>query len=47
MYGSQKEELLACAHTTLDDYFVVPPGNVTYEEERSYHASLKQEHREE
>ncbi|KAK8378465.1 hypothetical protein O3P69_011164 [Scylla paramamosain] len=47
LHGSQKEELLACAHTTLDDYFVVPPGNITYEEERSYHASLKQQHQEE
>ncbi|KAG0723392.1 Glutamyl-tRNA(Gln) amidotransferase subunit C, mitochondrial [Chionoecetes opilio] len=42
--GNQKEELLACAHTTLDDYFVVPPGNITYEEQRGYHATLTPHH---
>lgn len=47
MFGNQKDELLACAHTTLDDYYVVPPGNITYEEERGYHSSLKQQGKEE
>ncbi|XP_050692106.1 glutamyl-tRNA(Gln) amidotransferase subunit C, mitochondrial-like [Eriocheir sinensis] len=42
-WGSQKDELLACAHSTVEDYFVVPPGNITYEEERGYHATLKQQ----
>ncbi|XP_069169446.1 glutamyl-tRNA(Gln) amidotransferase subunit C, mitochondrial [Procambarus clarkii] len=34
------EELLACAKETLEDYFIVPPGNITYSEEKGYYHEL-------
>lgn len=35
------EELLACSKKTLEDYFVVPPGNIPYLEEKGYYNELK------
>ncbi|XP_053646027.1 glutamyl-tRNA(Gln) amidotransferase subunit C, mitochondrial isoform X2 [Cherax quadricarinatus] len=40
--GDLSEELLACAQETLEDYFVVPPGNITYSEEKGYYRELDQ-----
>ncbi|KAG7168772.1 glutamyl-tRNA(Gln) amidotransferase subunit C, mitochondrial-like isoform X2 [Homarus americanus] len=39
--GDMSEELLACAKETIEDYFVVPPGNITYTEQKGYHHELE------
>ncbi|XP_071535471.1 glutamyl-tRNA(Gln) amidotransferase subunit C, mitochondrial [Panulirus ornatus] len=38
--GNISEELLACSKRTLEDYFVVPPGNIPYSEEKGYYSEL-------
>ncbi|KAK4310633.1 hypothetical protein Pmani_017820 [Petrolisthes manimaculis] len=34
------DEVLACSHTLVDEYFVVPPGNITHTQEKEYHTNL-------
>ncbi|KAK3886753.1 hypothetical protein Pcinc_009128 [Petrolisthes cinctipes] len=34
------DEVLACADTLVDEYFVVPPGNITHTKEKDYHTNL-------
>jgi len=39
--GNMSEELLGCAAETLEDYFVVPPGNIDFVPSQEYYESLK------
>lgn len=39
--GNMSEELLGCAAETLEDYFVVPPGNINFVPSQEYYESLK------
>jgi len=39
--GDMSEELLGCASETLEDYFVVPPGNINFVPSQEYYESLK------
>jgi len=39
--GNMSEELLGCAADTLEDYFVVPPGNINFVPSQEYYESLK------
>ncbi|XP_068225337.1 glutamyl-tRNA(Gln) amidotransferase subunit C, mitochondrial [Palaemon carinicauda] len=41
LIGNMNEEILGCAKETLEDYFVVPPGNIDYIPEREYVSKLK------
>jgi len=38
---NMSEELLGCAAETLEDYFVVPPGNINFVPSPEYYESLK------
>ncbi|XP_037783847.1 glutamyl-tRNA(Gln) amidotransferase subunit C, mitochondrial-like [Penaeus monodon] len=38
--GDMSEELLGCAVKTLEDYFVVPPGNIDFAQDEEYYHKL-------
>lgn len=38
--AERKERLLACASDTLEDFFVVPPGNIDYIPDEDYYKGL-------
>ncbi|XP_076048447.1 glutamyl-tRNA(Gln) amidotransferase subunit C, mitochondrial [Oratosquilla oratoria] len=38
---NQQDELLACASETLEDYFVVPPGNINFVPDEGYYQRLE------
>ncbi|KAK7085048.1 hypothetical protein SK128_009717 [Halocaridina rubra] len=41
LIGNISDDILGCAKETLEDYFVVPPGNIDYIPEDSYYEKLK------
>lgn len=40
LVGNISDDILGCAKETLEDYFVVPPGNIDYIPEEEYYDKL-------